>query len=94
MWETTEEELLWITVARRKGLKLKSLDTFVSYKHACFLSQDVNWWTGVVWITVMFYQLFGLSFWRHPFTASSYAFEMIHAFRLTILHFPTKLHAK
>ncbi len=24
---------------------------------------------GEVWITVMFYQLFGLSFWRHPFTA-------------------------
>ncbi len=36
-------------------------------------SQDVNWWTGVVWITCgllwCFYQLFGLSFWRHPFTA-------------------------
>ncbi len=35
--------------------------------------QDVNWWTGVVWITCgllwCFYQLFGLSFWRHPFTA-------------------------
>ncbi len=38
-----------------------------------FTSQDVNWWTGVVWITCRllwcFYQLFGLSFWRHPFTA-------------------------
>ncbi len=36
-------------------------------------SQDINWWTGVVWITCellwCFYQLFGLSFWRHPFTA-------------------------
>ncbi len=36
-------------------------------------SEDVNWWTGVVWITCgllwCFYQLFGLSFWRHPFTA-------------------------
>ncbi len=36
-------------------------------------SLDVNWWTGVVWITCgllwCFYQLFGLSFWRHPFTA-------------------------
>ncbi len=32
-----------------------------------------NWWTGVVWITCgllwCFYQLFKLSFWRHPFTA-------------------------
>ncbi len=37
-----------------------------------FTSQDINWWTGVVWITCgllwCFYQLFGLSFWRHPFT--------------------------
>ncbi len=37
------------------------------------ISPDVNWWTGVVWITCgllwCFYQLFGLSFWRHPFTA-------------------------
>ncbi len=38
-----------------------------------FTSPDVNWWTGVVWITCgllwCFYQLFGLPFWRHPFTA-------------------------
>ncbi len=34
-----------------------------------FTLQDVNRWTGVVWIIVMFYQLFGLSFWRHPFSA-------------------------
>ncbi len=38
-----------------------------------FTSQDVNRWTGVLWITCgllwCFYQLFGLSFWRHPFTA-------------------------
>ncbi len=36
-------------------------------------SQGINWRTGVVWITCgllcCFYQLFGLSFWRHPFTA-------------------------
>ncbi len=38
-----------------------------------FTSQDVNLWTGVVWIVCgllwCFYQLFGFSFWRHPFTA-------------------------
>ncbi len=37
-----------------------------------FASQDVNRWAGVMWITCgllwCFYQLFGLSFWRHPFT--------------------------
>ncbi len=37
-----------------------------------FASQDINWCTGVVWITcglLWCNQLFGLSFWRHPFTA-------------------------
>ncbi len=38
-----------------------------------FTSQYINWWTGVVWTTCgllwCFYQRFGLSFWRHPFTA-------------------------
>ncbi len=28
-------------------------------------SPDVNWWIRLLWC---FYQLFGLSFWRHPFT--------------------------
>ncbi len=36
-------------------------------------SQDVNWWTVVVWISCgllgCFYQLSGLTFWWHPFTA-------------------------
>ncbi len=38
------------------GQKLwfKHLDVFVSYKDAAFPSQDVNWWTGVMWIIVMF----------------------------------------
>ncbi len=40
---------------------------------AFFPSEDVNWWTGIVWITCellwCFWQLFGLWFWRHPFTA-------------------------
>ncbi len=48
-------------------------------------SQDVNWWTGVVLITCgllwCFYQLFGLSFWRHPFTAEDHCwanYVMLH----------------
>ncbi len=36
-------------------------------KSQLFTSQDVNWWTGVA-ILWCFYQLFGLSIWRHPFT--------------------------
>ncbi len=38
-----------------------------------FGSHDDNWWTGTAWITCglswCFYQLFGLSIWRHPFIA-------------------------
>ncbi len=30
-------------------------------------SPDVNWWTGVLWITCDVF--IRLSFWRHPFTA-------------------------
>ncbi len=37
------------------------------------VSQDVNWWTWVMWITCellwCFYQLFVLLIWRHPVTA-------------------------
>ncbi len=56
------------------ALKLKPHDDgFVSYKHAafgftrCYLMD----WSGVdyLWLLWCFYQLFGLSFWRHPFTA-------------------------
>ncbi len=59
-----EGVLLWTHILPRSdGLKLKTY----------FLFTDINWWTGVVWITWgllwRFYQLFGLSFWRHPFTA-------------------------
>ncbi len=33
-----------------------------------FTLHVINWWTGVVWIIVVFLSA-GLSFWRHPFTA-------------------------
>ncbi len=41
------------------------MDLFLTHTHL-LSSQDVNWWTGVVWIIVMFLWLL---FWRHPFTA-------------------------
>ncbi len=48
------------------------MDVFVTNKCFFFTSQDINWCTGVMEITCgllwCFYQLFGLSFWRHPFT--------------------------
>ncbi len=48
------------------------LDLFLANTQL-FSSKYINWWTGVVWITCgllwCFHQLFGLSFWRHPFTA-------------------------
>ncbi len=45
-----EEALLWIMDSY-----FSQKWQFVSYKHVAFLSSpDVNWWTGVVWIIVMF----------------------------------------
>ncbi len=63
---------LWTDIlARNDSLKLKCLsDGFVSYKRTafrftrCYLMD----WSGVDYCDV-FYQLFWLSFWRHPFTA-------------------------
>ncbi len=72
-YERTTVTLSLVEALLLHSLKLKSLnDIFVSnIQH--FSSEDINWWTGVVWITCgilwCFYQLFGLSFWRHPFTA-------------------------
>ncbi len=56
MWEEcffVEEVLLWI-MDSCVDLKLKSLnDGFFSYEQL-FTSHDINWWTGVMMITVMF----------------------------------------
>ncbi len=54
-----------------EGYNVLMLDLFLTNMHL-FTSQDVNWWINVMWITCgllwCFYQLFELSFWRHPFT--------------------------
>ncbi len=60
---------LWTrNLPRNDGLNALMMHLFLTN-----ISQDINWWTGVVWITCgllwCFYQLFGLLFWRHPFTA-------------------------
>ncbi len=82
MWETTADwPFHWRTcyyglwthiLARSNGLKYLNDKLFLRNTQL-FTSQDVNWWTEVVWVTWgllwCFYQLFGLSFWRHPFTA-------------------------
>ncbi len=48
------------------------MDLFITNMQL-FTSQDINWCSRVLWGTCgllwCFYQLFGLSFWRHPFTA-------------------------
>ncbi len=53
-----EEVLLWIMTQLKSCFKIYN-EWFVSYKHAALHL------CGLLW----FYQLFGLSFWRHPFTA-------------------------
>ncbi len=73
-----EEAILWIMdsyFSQKWWFEVKNIsvmDLFLTNTHL-FTLQDVNWWTGVVWITCgllwCFYQLFGFSFWRHPFTA-------------------------
>ncbi len=65
---------LWTHFVEKQWFKQNSLtmDLFLSNTQL-FTSQDVNLCTGAVWITCgllwCFYQLFGISFWRHPFTA-------------------------
>ncbi len=75
-WAFSPEDVLLLIMELYFGQKwpfnVRSMDLFL--RNPQLLTwQDVNWWTGVVWITCgllwWFYQLFGLSFWRHPFTA-------------------------
>ncbi len=65
--------LLWILDSDFGRKQLFNVKNILMVDLFILSSQDVNWWTGVVWITCgllwCFYQLFGLSFWRHPFTA-------------------------
>ncbi len=67
-----EKAILWIEDSYfSNSLKLKT-----SQRCICFLQTRSFWllkmltdgleWCGLLWC---FYQLFGLSFWRHPFTA-------------------------
>ncbi len=68
-----KEALSWIedylSWKQRFEVKNGLMDAFLTNTHI-FPSQDINWWTGVTCgLLWCFYQLFGLSFWRHPFTA-------------------------
>ncbi len=60
LWFRQDEFSTWETNIRYEGLLFLPEETiwsnngFVSNKHAVFVSQDINWWTGVVWIIVMF----------------------------------------
>ncbi len=62
-----------LVLATSDNLKLKTSWWICFLQTQLLSSQDINWWIGVVWITCgllwCFYQLFRLSFWRHPFTA-------------------------
>ncbi len=85
-----EKVLLWIMdlyFSQKRQFEVEKTSwCFFSFKHS-FASQHVNWWTGVVWISCgllwCFYQLFGLSYWRHPFTAEdpllSKWWKMLHS---------------
>ncbi len=62
---------LWTgNLARSNGLNVKSLmtDLFLTIMQL-FTSQDIKCWTGVTCGLLWCFYQFGLSFWRHPFTA-------------------------
>ncbi len=69
-----EKVILWIEdyFSRKQRFEVKK-SWWICTNRQFFASQDVNWWIEVVWFTCgllwCFYKLFGLSFWRHPFTA-------------------------
>ncbi len=71
-WVPSEWEYKGSRKQRLVKKNILMMDLFFTNTHL-FTSHDVIWWTGVMWITCgllwCFYQLFGLSFWRHPFTA-------------------------
>ncbi len=65
-----EELLLWImgwNFGQKRQFKLEtaSIMYFFLTNTQLLTLEDFNWWVGVIWITVMFYQLSG---W-HPFIA-------------------------
>ncbi len=76
-----EEALLWIMYSyfdkkQQFGGKNIIMHLFLTNKQL-FVSQDINWWTGVMWylrIIVMFFLRCLGSFWRHPFTAVHQSF--------------------
>ncbi len=73
-----EKVILWIEdsyISLKQRFKVKNflmMDLFPRDMQL-FTSQENKWRTGVVQLTYgllwCFYQLFGLSLWRHPFTA-------------------------
>ncbi len=65
---TGENTILWILdpyFSQKQQFEVKNMDLIITNTQL-FTSPDINWWTGVVWITcgllLCFYQL---SFWRH-----------------------------
>ncbi len=79
-----KEALLWI------------MDVLLMDLFQLLSSKDVNWWTGVLWITCgllwCFYQLFGLSFWRHPFTAETVSKLILISDGLRVSTFTANVH--
>ncbi len=63
---------LWTNPGLKQHFKVKTPKWWICFLKRCNISL-ITRWTGVVWITCgllwCFHQLFGLSFWRHPFTA-------------------------
>ncbi len=70
----------WITERKLVYFSQKHDEWWICLlKTQLFALQDVNWWTRVTLISCglmwCFYQQFGFSFWRHPFTAEDHWWE-------------------
>ncbi len=61
------KQVLYFSLKKKTVKNFSIMDLYL-INTQLFASQYVNWWTRIMWIIVMFHHLFGLSFWRHPFT--------------------------
>ncbi len=63
------DALQWMGAVRMRVQTADKNITIIHKYPQLLSSQDVNWWTGVVVIIVMFLSAVWTLFWRHPFTA-------------------------
>ncbi len=94
MWETTGDghfqAFLWILTRKQefKSLNILMMDLFLTNMQL-LASQDVNWWTGVMWITS------GLLWCFYQLSDGTHSLQMIHCWASNVmLNFSKYVHMK